>query len=120
MRIVHYEILDLATRGKAAEIVPLIKSVIAVTQADPGALAKIQPVSGIAQLVEHVFGRTPQSRENHITGLSFELNHVAICFNWSDKTFRVDDRYFVQEVTEDGLERSRAAQELGGYLEVDA
>ena len=45
VRIVHYEILDLATRGKAAEIVPLIESVIAVTQADPESLEKLPHVA---------------------------------------------------------------------------
>lgn len=39
--IVLYEILDLATRGKAAEIVPLIQSVIDVTQSEPGSLARL-------------------------------------------------------------------------------
>lgn len=43
--IAFYEILDLATRGKAAEIVPLIQSVIDVTQAEPGSLVKLPHVA---------------------------------------------------------------------------
>jgi hypothetical protein len=40
-----YEILDLATRGKSAEIVPLIQSVIEVTQIDPSSLANLPRVA---------------------------------------------------------------------------
>lgn len=43
---VFYEIFELATRGKSAEIVPLIKSVIRVTQADPDALKNLPGVAG--------------------------------------------------------------------------
>lgn len=39
--IVFYEILDLAARGKAEEIIPLIESVIEVTQTDPESLSKL-------------------------------------------------------------------------------
>jgi hypothetical protein len=42
---VFYEIEELATRGKSAEIVPLIQSVIAVTQADPEGLKKLPHVA---------------------------------------------------------------------------
>lgn len=45
--IVLYEILDLATRGQAAAIVPLIQSVIDVTQAEPGSLAKLPHVAQV-------------------------------------------------------------------------
>ena len=38
---VFYEIFDLATRGKSGEIVPLIKSVIEITQTEPDGLAKL-------------------------------------------------------------------------------
>jgi len=44
VRFVFYEILDLATRGKSAEIMPLIQSVIKVTQAEPDSLAKLPQV----------------------------------------------------------------------------
>lgn len=43
--IVFYEILDLATRGKCAEIVPLIKSVIEVTQRQADSLAHLPRVA---------------------------------------------------------------------------
>ena len=52
--IAFYEILDLASKGKSDEIVPLIKSIIAVTQADPASLTKLpqlQPVSDMAMAV---------------------------------------------------------------------
>lgn len=39
--IAFYEILELATRGESAQIVPLIQSVISVTQIEPDALAKL-------------------------------------------------------------------------------
>lgn len=39
--IAFYEILELATRGESAAIVPLIESVITVTQAEPEGLAKL-------------------------------------------------------------------------------
>jgi hypothetical protein len=39
--VVFYEILHLATCGQAAEIVPLIQSVIEVTQIEPNSLAKL-------------------------------------------------------------------------------
>lgn len=45
MPVVFYEILDLATRGQSAEIVPLIQSVIEVTQADPEGLKKLPHVA---------------------------------------------------------------------------
>ena len=44
--IIFYEILDLATRGKSAEIVPLIKSVIEVTQRQADSLAHLPRVAG--------------------------------------------------------------------------
>lgn len=40
-----YEILELATCGKSEEIIPLIKSVIRVTQADPQGLQKLPHVA---------------------------------------------------------------------------
>lgn len=40
--IALYEILDLATRGQAAAIVPLIESVIEVVQSAPDSLSKLQ------------------------------------------------------------------------------
>lgn len=43
--MVFYEILHLATRGQAAEIVPLIQSVIDVTQIEPDSLAKLPDVT---------------------------------------------------------------------------
>lgn len=43
--IAFREIKDLATRGKSAEILPLIESVIAVTQAAPNALATLPQVA---------------------------------------------------------------------------
>lgn len=43
--IVLYEILQLATEGKSAEIVPLIRSVISTTQIDPEGLAKLPQVA---------------------------------------------------------------------------
>lgn len=43
--IAFYEIKDLATRGKAAEIVPLINSIIDITQAEPGSLSKLPHVA---------------------------------------------------------------------------
>ena len=53
---VFYEILQLATENKAAEIVPLIRSVIQVTLLDPDALGKLpqaaesgEPVSSTIQ-----------------------------------------------------------------------
>lgn len=42
---VFYEILELATCGKSEEIIPLIKSVIRVTQADPQGLQKLPRVA---------------------------------------------------------------------------
>ena len=41
---VLYEIWELAANGKASEIVPLIKSVIKVTQLQPDGLAKLPQV----------------------------------------------------------------------------
>jgi hypothetical protein len=43
--IVFYEILDLATRGKSREIVPLIKSVIEITQQQPDSLRNLPRVA---------------------------------------------------------------------------
>lgn len=45
---VLYEIWELAANGKSAEIVPLIRSVIRVTQIEPDALAKLPQVASIA------------------------------------------------------------------------
>jgi hypothetical protein len=45
MPIAFYEILELAARGESAQIVPLIQSVIRVTQADPDALSKLPHVA---------------------------------------------------------------------------
>jgi len=42
---VFYEILELATRGESGKIVPLIESVITVTQADPEGLSKLPYVA---------------------------------------------------------------------------
>lgn len=42
---VFYEIWELATCGKSAEIVPLIQSVIEVTQVDPESLRKLPHVA---------------------------------------------------------------------------
>jgi hypothetical protein len=42
--IVFYEIKYLATRGQSAEIVPLIDSIIAVTQQHSDALSRLPPV----------------------------------------------------------------------------
>ena len=39
--VVFYEILDLANKGQSAEIVPLIQSVIFVTQLDNDSLRKL-------------------------------------------------------------------------------
>ena len=44
--IALYEIQDLATRGKSAEIVPLIKSVIQVIQDSGKSLAELHPTAG--------------------------------------------------------------------------
>ncbi len=44
MPFVLYEIWELAANGKASEIVPLIKSVIKVTQLQPDGLAKLPQV----------------------------------------------------------------------------
>lgn len=49
MLVALYEILDLATRGKVTEIVPLVQSVIDVAQANPGKLAKCGIEPGGAQ-----------------------------------------------------------------------
>jgi hypothetical protein len=43
--VVFYEILHLATRGQAAEIVPLIQSVIEVTQVEPDSLANLPNIA---------------------------------------------------------------------------
>ena len=43
--IVFYEILPLATRGQSAEIVPLIKSVIEVTQRQADSLVNLPRVA---------------------------------------------------------------------------
>lgn len=43
--IAFYEILELATRGESAQIVPLIQSVISVTQVAPDALVKLPHVA---------------------------------------------------------------------------
>ena len=43
--IAFYEILELATRGESAQIVPLIQSVISVTQIEPDALANLPHVA---------------------------------------------------------------------------
>jgi len=44
--IALYEILELATRGESGKIVPLIESVITVTQIDAEGLAKLPHVAG--------------------------------------------------------------------------
>ena len=51
--IAFYEILQLATKGQSAEIVPLIKSVIAVTQQDADGLAKL-PLSALLALEDNL------------------------------------------------------------------
>jgi len=43
--VVFYEILHLATRGQSAEIVPLIRSVIEVTQKQADSLASLPRVA---------------------------------------------------------------------------
>ena len=45
MPFVFYEILHLATRGQSAEIVPLIKSVIQVTQRQADSLVHLPRVA---------------------------------------------------------------------------
>lgn len=93
-------------------------SIITVTCANPGCLSQMadDQKPGYAQIVERVFNRIPQSRLSMITGIVFESKHVAVRFNWMDKTFRWDGGRFPEEVTEHGLERSSDAQDLDNYL----
>lgn len=44
-----YEIFELATRGNAAGIVPLIQSVIEITQAEPDGLTRLPRMAKEAQ-----------------------------------------------------------------------
>jgi len=108
----------ISLQSKARAIKNMADSIIAVTCANPGCLSQMaeDQKPGYAQIVERIFNRIPQSRLSMITGIVFESKHVAVRFNWMDKTFRWDGGRFPEEVTEHGLERSDAAQDLDNYL----
>ena len=101
-----------------SQLATLTDSLIPVTCANPGCLSQMaeDQKPGYAQIVERIFNRIPQSRFSMITGIVFESKHVAVRFNWMDKTFRWDGGRFPEEVTEHGFERSSDAQDLDNYL----
>jgi len=111
----------ISLQSKAKAIKNMADSIITVTCVNPGCLSQMAEdgKAGIAWLVEGVFQRLPQSRENHIVGLSFDSSGQAIRFDYDGTRFRVDRQLFVEEVTENGLERSRRAQGLDHYLTME-
>jgi len=107
-------------QSKMSVIKNLVDSIIAVTCANPGCLSQMAEGMGgnarIAEVVEAVYLRVPQSRINHVNRLIFEPDGRGIRFNYDDTQYRVDGCLFVEEVTKNGLERSRKAMALNDYL----
>lgn len=114
VRFVLAEIAVLAKQESQKQVFDLAQSVLGVINRPSGIEAAM--IGGLAQLVERVFLRIPQSRENHISGLIFEPSGDAVRFSYDGTQYRVDSQWFAEEVTPSGLERSRGARALSAYL----
>lgn len=94
MPIAFYEILQLAKKGQSAEIVPLIESVILVTQQDAGGLAKL-PLSALLAL------------EGNLTDWQAEIEEIE---KLNDPNIQVLANTWKQRVSE-GLSISAACRQ---------